>query len=481
MTKTPWQCIRSMFVLPLGLSLAFTLPAAVAEFFVSPRANLVLFGDSITANGEYGQIMQELIDAQYPERKIRVLSHGLPGDTARGAMHRVEEEIVVWQPEWVFLNFGINDVGSQTTSEFLMNYQALLNRVLRDSKARVAVVSPVYPDTDTPNPRLMEYVAGLRELAKRLGATYVPLYETEQALREALPAGVRYAPDGVHPNTLGCWMIAQTLLKALDFPLSGIPRAVAIPARHLVRDQSDSRAGETFTMPLPMPLNVTMANPPLKAASCRRAGKPIKIDGRLDDWDVSAPLTLKEPDQRIWGVVSWGRDHHYAEAYTCYTADAWYFAIAVDDAYVRCLPEPRNMVSRDCIELCLDLRPAGAKKVKPWIDYSPATPQVCQYVLTPTTKEVPTALALMGNGDRKMLDGVTIASAPTKVGYIIEVRIPAAHFPGGVITPGLCVGFDFATVNVDRQDNYLTAVEFRWSGSPSSASSTREFGTLTME
>ena len=183
MTKTPWQCIRSMFVLPLGLSLAFTLPAAAAEFSVSPRANLVLFGDSITANGEYGQIMQELIDAQYPERKIRVLSHGLPGDTARGAMHRVEEEIVVWQPEWVFLNFGINDVGSQTTSEFLMNYQALLNRVLRDSKARVAVVSPVYPDTDTPNPRLMEYVAGLRELAKRLGATYVPLYETEQALR----------------------------------------------------------------------------------------------------------------------------------------------------------------------------------------------------------------------------------------------------------------------------------------------------------
>lgn len=480
MTRSTRRWICPLFTLPLGLLLAFTRPAA-AEFAVGPRANIVLFGDSITANGEYGQLMQELIDAQYPERRIRVLSHGSHGDTARGAMRRVEEEIVVWQPQWVFLNFGINDVGGQTTTDFLMNYQALLNRVLRDSQARVAVVSPVYLDTDTPNPRLTEYVTGLRELAQRFGATYVPLYETEQALRQALPAGVRYAPDGVHPNTLGCWMIAQTLLQALDFPLPTKPRDVTIPARHLARDQSDARAGETFTVPLPMPLNVTITNPPPKAASCRRAGKPIKIDGRLDDWDVSSPLKLQEPEQRIWGVVSWGRDHHYAASYSCYDADAWYFAIAVDDAYVRGMPEPRNIVSRDCVELCLDLRPAEAKKVKPWIDYSQTTPQVCQYVLTPTTKEVPAALALMGNGDRKMLEGVTVASAPTKVGYIIEVRVPAAHFPDGVIKPGQCVGFDFATVNVDRHDNYLTAVEFRWSGSPFSSFSTREFGTLTME
>jgi lysophospholipase L1-like esterase len=470
---------RNLGLFLLLALLALTLPAA-AKFSVSPRANLVLFGDSITANGEYGQIMQELIDARFPERQIRVLSHGSHGDTARGAMRRVEEEVVVWQPEWVFINFGINDVGNQTTAEFLTNYQVLLNRILRDTKARVAIVSPVYPDRDTPHPRLVEYVAGLRELAGRFRVTYVPLFETEQTLRGALPAGVKYAVDGSHPNALGCWMIAQTLLEALDFPLARTPWAVAIPARHLVSDQSDARAGETFTVALPMPLKVTMANPPLKAASCKRAGKPIKLDGKLDDWDMSAPLTLKEPDQRVWGVVSWARDGHYAAAYTCYTPDAWYFAIAVNDAYVRCLPEPRNSVSRDCVELCLDLRPAEEKKVKPWIGYAPSKPQVYQYVLTPTTKETPMALALMGNGDRKMLDGVTIASAPTKVGYIIEVRVPAAHFPGGVLAPGLSVGFDFAAINVDRQDNYLTAVEFRWSGSNGSAFSTREFGTLTM-
>ena len=115
-----------------------------ADFAVGPRDNIVVLGDSITSEGSYAQYIQDLIDEAYPDRLMRVIARGVHGDTARGAYERTEIDVTRWRPDWVLLNFGINDVGRFSTEEFLVHYERLINRVLRPARQRPVLVSRLH-------------------------------------------------------------------------------------------------------------------------------------------------------------------------------------------------------------------------------------------------------------------------------------------------------------------------------------------------
>ncbi|MET0262871.1 MAG: GDSL-type esterase/lipase family protein [Rariglobus sp.] len=454
------------------------LCAPARDFAVQPRDNVVILGDSITSDGTFGQMMQDLIDEKFPDHRVRVLARGSHGDTARGAYARMELDVTRWRPDWVVLNFGVNDVGRFTTDEFLAHYERLINRVLRDTRASIVIASPIFQYRDVENPRMLEYVEGLRALAVKYQLAYAPVYEETKRLRSALPADARYAVDGTHPNEIGHWIFAQTILGALQFPFSLQTRIVEMPARRTVKDQGDALAGRRFTLDLPMPIEFVLTAPPPPEAEAVRAAKPVTIDGKFDEWNLGAPaLALGTPEQRSWGVVSWQRDRHAAMAWFSWSEDALYFAIQVEDAQVRNDPETKNIVDRDCIELAIDARDAAALAQNPHVSLTKRIPQVAQYILAPTVGAVP-ASVVVGLGDKTMAEEVAVASTITSAGYQIEVRIPAARFAAGRLTKGDVIPVDVTTVNLDRGDRYLDNTSFRWTGSKWSAFNTREYGRL---
>lgn len=461
-----------VFQLPL-------FPAPSSPTTIKPRDNIVILGDSITSDGTYGQIMQDLIDEAFPAHLVRVITRGSHGDTARGAYARMELDVTRWRPDWVVLNFGINDVNRFTTEEFLAHYERLINRVLRDTRASIVIASPIYQDRDTENPRMVEYVAGLRTLAEKYHAAYAPVYEETRRLRPALPVGVRYAVDGTHPNELGHWIFAQTILQALEFPLPAQPRPIEIPARRTNKDQSDASAGTRFTLDLPMPLAVNLTAPPPPETFALKIAKPVVIDGKLDEWDLADPLTLGAPHQRTWSVVSWKRDRHAARAWLRWDEDALYFAIQVDDSQVRNDADAKNIVDRDCVEFALDARSAAEREAAPHVSLLKKIPRVAQYILAPSVGSVPASVTV-GLGDKAMSADVAVASTITSAGYQIEARIPAARFAAGKLAAGDVFPVDVTTINLDRGDRYLDNTSFRWTGSKWSAFNTREYGRLTL-
>jgi len=456
-----------------------TASVFAAEPAINPRDNIVILGDSITSDGTYGQIMQDMIDETLPGHLVRIITRGSHGDTARGAYARMELDVTRWRPDWVVINFGINDVGRFTSEEFLTHYERLLNRVLRDTRARIVIASPIYQDRDTENPRMLEYVAGLRTLAEKYRTSYAPVYEESKRLRPTLPAGVRYAVDGTHPNDLGHWIFAQTILRALDVPLPAQPRPVEIPARRTNKDQSDALAGTRFTLDLPMPVAVILTAPPPPEAVARKVAKPVVIDGKLSEWDLSDPLTLGAPHQLTWSVVSWKRDHHAARAWLRWDDDALYFAIQVDDSQVRNDSPSGNIVDRDCIELALDARSASKREAAPYANLVKRVPRVAQYILAPAVGATPASVTV-GLGDKTMSEDVTVASTITPSGYQLEARIPVARFSAGKLAAGDVFPIDVTTINLDRGDRYLDNTSFRWTGSKWSALNSREYGLLTL-
>ncbi len=454
-------------------------------FLLNTRDTVVVLGDSITADGRYTQLVQDFVDAKFPERQIRFVSAGASGDTVRGSLNRLEKQVYAWNPDWVLINLGVNDLGRFTVEEYLTNYDAMINRIYRDTKAKIGIMSYIYFDRENKDTAKEEaYIAGIQALAKKYDCLYIPCYETFKAVRPTLPAGVRYAGDAVHPNQFGYWMFAESILKALNYPFDGKPIPIDIPVTRLTSadyPNPETLIGKTFTVALPDPLKVTITKFQPDAITVAKIAKPIIIDGKLNDWTLNAPILIDKREQQCGGVIKWKQDRHSAKAYTCYDETAWYFAIAVDTPMVVNNATSTSII-RDSIELCVDLRSPEEKAkygIKAPNFLANQYPHVVQYLLAPATTQSPTTWVSKGSGDAAMLTGVKASSSLTNTGYIIEMSVPAAQFPGGVITPDAVYGIDITVDDVDRFEDWSELTQMRWSGSQLSFFSTLEYGKMT--
>jgi lysophospholipase L1-like esterase len=481
---------RSMLIITLIFALTFASVSVSARkapaFLLNSRDTVVVLGDSITADGRYTQLVQDFVDAKYPERQIRFVSAGASGDTVRGSLNRLEKQVYAWKPDWVLINLGVNDLGRFSVEEYLTNYEAMINRIYRDTKAKIGIMSFIYFDRENKDTVKEEaYIAGIQALAKKYDCLYIPCYETFKAVRPTLPTGVRYAGDAVHPNQFGYWMFAQSILKALNYPFDGKPISLDIPVTRLsAADYPDqaSLIGKKFTVALPNPLKVTITKFQPNTTTVPRAAKAVNIDGKLNEWNLNNPILIDKREQQCGGVIKWGQDHHTAKAYTSYDDNAWYFAIAVDTPVVVNTATSTSII-RDSIELHVDLR-SPEEKAK-YGNKAPnflanQYPHVVQYLLAPATAQSPTTWVGKGSGDADMLTGVKAASSLTNTGYIIEMSVPAALFPSGVITPDAVYGLDITVDDVDRFEDWSELTQIRWSGSQLSFFSTLEYGMMTI-
>ena len=478
------HAMRFSAAFTLLLILALAAGAQAPGFLVGERENIVIFGDSITADGRYAQLVQNYIDAKFSARHIRVISAGSSGDTARGAQRRVETDVVPWRPAWVLINLGINDMGRFTVEEYLHAYEMLMLRIQRDTGAKLGIMSFIYPDHDNANrEKESTYVAGLQALATKYQCLYIPCYETFQRIRPTLPKGVKYASDGIHAGPLGYEIFAQSILLALSYPFDGTPLSLNIPLHRLTvweNKDAEQLIGTTFPVSLPNPLQVAITAYQAPKAIAPRATGAMTIDGKLTDWARTHPILLDKPEMQSSGVIRWGYERRTSVAYACYDDAGWYFALEVQTPVVHNTPQSDG-VARDCLELHLDLRtPEARAAAKDSLFLGNGTLRVGQLLFSPATADMPQGWIAMGSGDKQLLEGVVFASSLTNTGYILEIMLPAGHFPAQGLMPGRSYGLDISVDDVDRFSRWSELTMMRWSGSQFSFFSTIEFGAMTL-
>lgn len=474
--------MRSLPRLVLMLSLALGVTANAQDFLPQAKHRIICFGDSITAMNKYGPMMQDMINTAFPERNIVVLNRGVSGDTAAGALKRVKIDITDAKPDWVLINFGMNDQDRRSVEEFIADNEALIDRIERDTKAKVVVVSPICNDHSRTGKvmKLDSYAVALRELAKRRKLIYVPLTEESNRIRLALPKDVPLSPDGTHPSRIGYWVYTQTILKTLGFPMPKEPIKEDVPVNLLSGDTELLKTGTVVSLDLPTPVTMTLVPPPVFKAIARGATKPVVIDGKLDEWNREDPINLVPAKDVIGEVMRLGRVPIAATAWASWDGDALNLAFEVTDPLVTNSDKPCFVVARDCIEVCLDLRPAAEQKKSPAIAFGGTTPRTGQYIISPAVGDMKAARCDMGNGPVGMLEGVQVASTLIKGGYRMEMHIPKSLLPDGGPKAGQVLGFDWAAIDVPASSEYHHALTRRWTGSLGSWRLTRDFGTLTL-
>ena len=215
----------------------------MGNFLIKSGETVVFAGDSITDCGRRdssypygsGYVRQtiDLISARYPNHGLTFYNEGIGGNTVVDLRDRWADDVLRREPDWVTIKIGINDIhrtlfNSNPAEQISLGlfegaYRDILARTAKIG-ARIVLIDPFYisQDTDPASRRskvlaiIPEYIGVISNLAREFGALRVrthDLYQTQlqHVLADAL------APEPVHPNGSGHYVIALGLLDVLGW------------------------------------------------------------------------------------------------------------------------------------------------------------------------------------------------------------------------------------------------------------------------
>jgi len=203
-------------------------------FVLKDGDTLVFLGDSITAARGYTKIVELYTLMRYPERHVKFWNAGQGGDTAAGAVTRLERDVFAHGATVVTVAFGINDIGWGTKADpehrqkYLDGIRTIVTECQRHN-VRVFICSPavLHEDPDKAEDGFLQKMAdeGMA-LAKSLGAGTIDLSRgMREVQRKVIAANARkpdvkkhdrlHVDDGVHLNDLGQLAMGWAMLKGL--------------------------------------------------------------------------------------------------------------------------------------------------------------------------------------------------------------------------------------------------------------------------
>ncbi len=185
--------------------------SAWATHAVRDRGAVVFLGDSITQGWEAG------LPAAFPE--LRIANRGISGDTTRGVLLRLQDDVIALQPRAVVMLIGTNDLEEKAAPEIIAgNLALILDALHAHNPALPVVLCRVFPSSATmrrPSAQIRRINALYDEVART--RQQVTVVDTWSIFADAQgDARLAEFPDLLHPNERGYEQWARALRPALQ-------------------------------------------------------------------------------------------------------------------------------------------------------------------------------------------------------------------------------------------------------------------------
>ena len=198
----------------------------------------ILFqGDSITDAGRdrrnyhdmgngYPKYASALISQAFPEKEIEFINLGIGGNRTDQLFDRLYLDGIKLEPDIISILIGINDIWHRHGAEYIettdaqvaTNYRAILERIKKQTNAKIVILSPFLLDNEQKEawrPELESILPIIRSLADEFADAYIPLDKLFAEALKTQPEPKFYSADGVHPNTNGAEFIGKHYADAI--------------------------------------------------------------------------------------------------------------------------------------------------------------------------------------------------------------------------------------------------------------------------
>ena len=198
----------------------------------------ILFqGDSITDAGRdkrnyhelgagYPKFAAEYIKEAFPETDFEFINFGISGNRTDQLFDRLYTDGIAFEPDIISILIGINDVWHRygaskittTDAQIETNYRAILERLKKETKAKIVILCPFLLDDESKEYWRVEVdrvIAIVRKLADEFADVYIPLDLLFEEALKTQPEPKFYSADGVHPNDNGRAFIGKHYADAI--------------------------------------------------------------------------------------------------------------------------------------------------------------------------------------------------------------------------------------------------------------------------
>lgn len=145
----------------------------------------------------------------FPAARFHYVNGGIGGTSSHFGAARVEEDLLMYQPDFVVIDFSVNDVDNELREE---TYEGVVRRILTwPSAPAVLLLNNVYYDSGYSD----------QDCHNKVGARYgLPYVSVRDTVYNRILSGEftrdEITSDGLHPNDRGHELIAAEIAAFLD-------------------------------------------------------------------------------------------------------------------------------------------------------------------------------------------------------------------------------------------------------------------------
>lgn len=178
--------------------------------------NIAFFGGSITQGSlaekpedMYARRVFSWWEKTFPQATFHHVNGGIGGTTSHYGVSRVVTDLLMYQPDFVVVDFSVND---EPDTFFQETYEGLLRKILSwDSKPAVLLLNNIYYDSGKT----------AQDFHNEIGDYYgIPHVSIRESIYADMKAGKytkeQLTPDGLHPNSFGHGLVAQQIINYLE-------------------------------------------------------------------------------------------------------------------------------------------------------------------------------------------------------------------------------------------------------------------------
>lgn len=180
------------------------------------RITLAFLGGSITQGALstqytncYAYLVYDWFVRRFPKTAFTYVNAGVGGTTSQFGAARVEEDVLLYKPDFVLIEFSVND---DNTDFYQETYEGLVRKVYGDVyEPAVLLVHNVFYDTGS----------NAEEKHRMIGSYYdLPSVSMRTAIYPEVASGAipnrEITPDDLHPNSDGHALLAEVITDCLD-------------------------------------------------------------------------------------------------------------------------------------------------------------------------------------------------------------------------------------------------------------------------